>query len=83
MAKSELVPYIEEVLRLKEKYEEKIHVLLGMESDFFPDHIEVYRDQYLLHPFDYLIGSVHYVQDISIFKKERWEGLTYQERDKT
>ena len=82
MAKSELVPYIEEVHRLKEKYEGKIHVLLGMESDFFPDHIEVYRDQYLLHPFDYIIGSVHYVQDISIFKKGRWNGLTSKEQSR-
>ncbi len=80
MAKSQLVPYIEEVLRLKEEYENQIHVLLGMESDFFPDHIDVYRNHYLLHPFDYIIGSVHYVQDISIFKKERWEGLTSQQQ---
>lgn len=81
MAKSDLVPYIEEVLRLK-KYAGKIHVLLGMESDFFPDHIEVYRDQYLLHPFDYIIGSVHYVQDISIFKRGRWNGLSSREQSK-
>jgi histidinol-phosphatase (PHP family) len=82
MAKSEFVPYIEEVLRLKEKYEDKIHVLLGMESDFYPEHIDVYREQYLLHPFDYIIGSVHYVQDLNIFKKGRWEGLTSQEQVK-
>ncbi|KKI89258.1 phosphoesterase [Bacillus sp. SA1-12] len=80
MAKSEFVPYIEEVLRLKEKYKDKIHVLLGMESDFYPDYISIYRDQYLLHPFDYIIGSVHYVQDLNIFKKGRWEGLTTQEQ---
>lgn len=82
MAKSELVPYIEEVLQLKEKYEDKIHVLLGMESDFYPDHIEIYRNQYLLHPFDYIIGSVHEVQGMNIFKKGRWEGLTSKEQIK-
>lgn len=82
MAKSELVPYIEEVLRLKEKYKDKIHVLLGIESDFFPDYIDVYRDQYLLYPFDYIIGSVHHVHDIGIFKKGRWEGLTSLEQVK-
>ena len=80
MAKSEFIPYIEEVLRLKEKYKDKIHVLLGVESDFFPDHIEVYRQHFLLHPFDYIIGSVHYVQDTSIFKKGRWDDLTTKER---
>jgi histidinol-phosphatase (PHP family) len=82
MAKSEFVPYINEVLRLKEKYEDKIHVLLGMESDFYPEHIGIYRDQYLLHPFDYIIGSVHYVQDLNIFKRGRWEGLTSQQQIK-
>ncbi|WP_299093793.1 histidinol-phosphatase [uncultured Metabacillus sp.] len=80
MAKSDFVPYIEEVMRLKEKYKDKIHVLLGMESDFYPNYIDIYRDQYLLHPFDYIIGSVHYVQDLNIFKKGRWEGLTTQEQ---
>jgi histidinol-phosphatase (PHP family) len=80
MPKSEFVPYINEVLRLKRKYEDKIHVLLGMESDFYPEHIDVYRSQYLLHPFDYVIGSVHYVQALNIFKKGRWEGLTSQQK---
>ncbi len=80
MAKSQFVPYIEEVLHLKEKYQDKIHVLLGMESDFFPDHINLYRNQYSQYPFDYIIGSVHYVRDVNIFKKGRWEGLTRQEQ---
>jgi histidinol-phosphatase (PHP family) len=80
MAKSEFVSYIEEVLHLKEKYQDKIHVLLGVESDFFPDHIGIYRDQYLLHPFDYIIGSIHYVQDVNIFKRDRWDGLTSREK---
>jgi histidinol-phosphatase (PHP family) len=80
MAKSEFVPYINEVLHLKEKYQDKIHVLLGMESDFFPDHVNAYKDQYILHPFDYIIGSVHYVQDLNIFKKGRWDGLASQEQ---
>ncbi|MCM3162742.1 histidinol-phosphatase [Metabacillus litoralis] len=80
MAKSDLVKYVEEVLHLKGKYQDKIHVLLGMESDFFPDHFNVYREQLLKYPFDYIIGSVHYVHDVNIFKKGRWEGLTSQEQ---
>lgn len=35
MGKSELANYVEEVLALKKKYKQQIHVLLGMESDFF------------------------------------------------
>lgn len=80
MQKSEFIPYIEEVVRLKKKYEDKIHVLLGVESDFFPKHIDLYRNQYINQPFDYIIGSVHYVSDVNIFKKGRWEGLSSAEQ---
>ncbi|HCX5354394.1 TPA: hypothetical protein OZU68_005024, partial [Escherichia coli] len=82
MAKSQFASYIEEVLRLKNKYEGKIHVLLGIESDFFPDHLALYQEQYALHPFDYIIGSVHYVQEVNIFERGRWEGLTSQQQVK-
>jgi histidinol-phosphatase (PHP family) len=80
MAKSEFVSYINEVLRLKEKYKDNIHVLLGVESDFYTNHIDLYREEFLLHPFDYIIGSVHYVKDVSIFEKGRWEGLSSSEQ---
>ncbi|WP_273124306.1 histidinol-phosphatase [Bacillus weihaiensis] len=80
MKKSEFHAYIEEVLRLKEAYKDKIHVLLGVESDFFPDHLDLYRQQYINQPFDYIIGSVHYVQDVNIFKRGRWDGLSTREK---
>jgi histidinol-phosphatase (PHP family) len=83
MAKSELPRYVDEVLRLKQQYEGKIQVLLGIESDFYPEHLEVYRQQLDLYPFDYIIGSVHYVDNMSIFKKDRWEGLTHQQKVET
>lgn len=83
MAKSTFPEYIDEVLQLKREYEGKIEVLLGVESDFFPKDVEIYRKQYERYPFDYIIGSVHYVDGISIFKKDRWEGLTEKERVQT
>ena len=45
--------YIDEVNRLKDKYSDKIRILLGTELDFWAD-IDV-------TPYDYLIGSSHYV----------------------
>ena len=52
---SEAVPrYREEILGLREKYKDHIHVALGLEQDIFsPPAGEGY---------DYLIGSVHYVE---------------------
>lgn len=75
MARSDFANYINEVLRLKEKYKGRIEVLLGMESDYFPEHIEAYRKAYEGVPFDYLIGSVHQVSGVSIFNRNRWKKL--------
>ena len=47
-----------------------------MESDFFPEHAETYRKVYERYPFDYIIGSVHRSDHISIFNKNRWKNLT-------
>ena len=83
MAKSEFKHYVDEVLQLKEEYKDRIEILLGVESDFFPEHIEVYREQYKKYPFDYIIGSVHFVDGVNIFKKGRWDGLTDEQKIKT
>lgn len=44
--------YIEEVLRLRERYKDKLDVLLGIEYDTLSD-IDI-------SPYDYVIGSVHF-----------------------
>lgn len=75
MARSEFPRYVEEVLRLKEKYRDRIEVLLGVESDFFPDVLDAYREAYAPYPFDYLIGSVHQTRGVSIFNRNRWKRI--------
>lgn len=79
MAKSEFGRYVAEVLELKRKYEGKIDVLLGVESDYFPEHETLYRDIYDQYPFDYKIGSVHWVAGRSIFDKNRWKDRSSSE----
>lgn len=80
MAKSEFAHYVEEVLRLKRQYEDRIEVLLGVESDFFPDGLGEYRLIYEKYPFDYIIGSVHQTRGISIFNRNRWKHLDEDEK---
>lgn len=80
MAKSEFPRYIEEVLQLKQEYAGRIDVLLGVESDFFPEHAEMYKKEYAKYPFDYIIGSVHLSGGVSIFNRNRWKGLSEQEK---
>ncbi len=49
------------VLALQEKYKEKIAVKFALEGDFFPG-TETWVQQFnAQHPFDYVIGSVHYL----------------------
>lgn len=80
MAKSEFANYVAEVLQLKEEYQDRIDVLLGVESDFFPEHVKAYKEVYDRYPFDYIIGSVHQSGGVSIFNKKRWNGLTSAEQ---
>ncbi|MEX2460185.1 MAG: histidinol-phosphatase [Paenibacillaceae bacterium] len=76
MGKSEFPLYVAEILRLKEEYKSQIDVLLGVESDFFPEVADIYRAEYAKYPFDYIIGSVHQVKGVSIFNHKRWNKLT-------
>ncbi|NBI28835.1 histidinol-phosphatase [Chengkuizengella marina] len=80
MAKSEFPNYVNEILKLKEKYNGQIEVLLGVESDFFPEYAHIYQREYNKYTLDYLIGSIHRVKGVSIFNKKRWNGLSEQEK---
>lgn len=53
MTRENTAKYREEILRLREKYRDRIRVLLGIERDFYADPDD---DSY-----DYVIGSVHYI----------------------
>ncbi len=80
MAKSEFPRYVREVLDLKKKYEGQIDVLLAVESDYFPEHALAYSHVYSQFPLDYVIGSVHYVEGITIFNRQRWDDLDDEEK---
>lgn len=75
MKKSEFAGYVEEVLKLKQEYAGRIEVLLGIESDYFPEYAKLYHETLSKYPFDYIIGSIHHAEGVSIFNKNRWEGL--------
>ncbi len=53
--KENIKSFIDNVLHLKQKYKNKIEVLLGVEQDF-------YAEKYPFE-FDYVIGSVHYIKN--------------------
>ena len=53
--------YVDEFLGLKEKSE--IPIKLGIEIDFFRDKVGEIRNFIQKYPFDYVIGSVHVIDD--------------------
>ena len=58
-----LADYVKEVLNAKQR---GLPVKLGLEVDFFPNTIDAVMDLLAGYPFDFLIGSVHWVGGWSI-----------------
>jgi histidinol-phosphatase (PHP family) len=55
---------------------------LGLEVDYFPKSVERIKDRLAAHRFDFLIGSVHFVDDFAIdLNAQPWEGLSQDSRD--
>lgn len=59
MSREETKKYREEIISLRKKYADRIKIYLGIEQDAFSDPID--------YPWDYIIGSVHYVLVNDIF----------------
>ena len=56
---SEVADYVGEVQELKDAYPG--FVFLGIEADYQPDSFEATRELLDAYPFDYVIGSVHFI----------------------
>jgi histidinol-phosphatase (PHP family) len=61
MKESELDYYVNRVIELRHQYHGKIEVLLGLEMDFVDGLEDYLARQIASYPFDYIIGSVHYL----------------------
>ncbi len=68
MSLEDFSTYVNEIKRLKAKYQDQIVVKVSSEVDFFPPAFNGYKDIVtpFLEDFDYIIGSVHAVP---------WKGL--------
>lgn len=60
--------YISEITKLKEEFKQKIVVLKGIEADFAPDNQYCKKDFLQKYEFDYIIGSIHFVDNFNIGK---------------
>lgn len=61
MAPDELQAYVAEVLSLRDQYRSRLTIRLGLELDFVVG-LEAYNERLVAaHPWDYILGSVHYL----------------------
>ena len=62
MFNSQLEEYVEKVRRAQREFPQ-LTIRLALEVDYLPGHEEWIRDLAARHPWDYFIGSVHYVSE--------------------
>ena len=75
MTYNQMELYEQWVQEARECYKEKITVLLGYEVDFLPGYMD---DRILKRPCDYLIGSVHFIDEWGFDNPEyihKYEGM--------
>ena len=59
---SQLGEYVEKVRRAQKEFPQ-LQIRLALEVDYLPGHEDWIRELAAMHPWDYFIGSVHYVSD--------------------
>jgi len=77
MPMEELPRYVEECLSLKEKYNDQIDIRIGLEGDFIEGYEEKIEAIVNGYPWDYVIGSVHFLGEWDISDSRQlhgWEG---------
>jgi histidinol-phosphatase (PHP family) len=77
MPMAELPRYVEECLTLKERYRGIIDLRVGLEADYIEGYEDQIREILSPYPWDYLIGSVHFLGEWDITDHRQvhgWEG---------
>jgi len=79
MSQHELPAYIDEIQAVRARFADRITVRLGIESDYVLGWDEHYRQLWRQYPLDYVIGSVHWLGEWSIFSRELSPGQSADE----
>ncbi len=66
--------YVEEIHRLKSAYRDELPILVGVEIEYLPDKESVITEFLNEYPFDYTVGSVHFIGEHTFdFSKEAYD----------
>ncbi len=82
MPMNELPRYFEECVYLKEKYKDQIDIRIGLEGDYIEGYEEQIERIVTAYPWDYVIGSVHFLGEWDISDSRQlhgWEGRNVAE----
>lgn len=66
ISKKNFPQFISEVAGLREKYKEKIIIRLAAEVDYIPQYVTETKKMVQAYAFDYIMGSVHVIENIQI-----------------
>ncbi|MBN1794733.1 MAG: histidinol-phosphatase HisJ family protein [Candidatus Omnitrophica bacterium] len=82
MSRDDLSRYVDEVMAARSEYRSEIVVTLGIEADFFPGFEEKTRELIHQYPFDFICGSIHFIDGWAFDKNEAksdWQALDVED----
>ena len=74
--------YMEEISRIRKQYQEKITIKTGMEFGVQTHTIPKFQELFDRYPFDFIILSIHQVEDKEFWTQEFQKGRTQNEYQK-
>jgi len=70
----ELEEYVQEAIDLKQEYKNDIEIKVGLEADYIEGYEEEIQKLLSPYPFDYLIGSVHFLGEWDFSDSRQMDG---------
>lgn len=81
MSRDEFPRYVEMVRDVQRRFAGRMEIRLGVEADYHPGTEDYVREFLASEPFDYAIGSVHYLGDWPFDHPEAVEGFLQRDID--
>jgi histidinol-phosphatase (PHP family) len=81
LAPERLDDYVAQIRQEMESAQD-IRIRLALEVDYYPETIELTRQRLAPYAFDYLIGSVHFIDDFPVdFGAQAWKAISQESRN--
>jgi histidinol-phosphatase (PHP family) len=60
----------------------EVKIRRGMEFGLFPDNAQELKKELQRRPFDFVLGSVHFAEDLDVYFQPYWEGKTVHQAER-